>query len=59
MNSIGILHVVHCPKSGKKIVQEIKECYKCDHFQGLEYIENGFENVICNFGEKNHETNLD
>ncbi len=65
MEKIPIRVLVECP-GHFYMEQELELCHSCDYFEGLEYIDNGFKNVVCSYdslgdegeGEKN-ETNLD
>ena len=48
MEKVPIRVLVGCPKYFYR-QYELEWCYSCDYFGGMEYIENGFKSVICNY----------
>lgn len=48
MEKVPIRVLVECPKYFYR-QYELEWCYSCDYFGGMEYIEDGFKSVICNY----------
>lgn len=49
MEKIPIIAVVECPLQFYRKI-DIRECYNCDNFKGMEYIDDGFKYVVCSYG---------
>jgi hypothetical protein len=39
---------IRCP-ANSYCEEELKVCYGCHYFRGLEYIDDGFKNLVCGY----------